>query len=445
MASYDLDIIDFNEDGEGIGKEDGFTWFVRGAVIGDHVNYLPLKRKKHYGFATIDTLVKASKDRVKPPCSVFERCGGCALQHYDYDAQLAFKTRLVENALMRIGSFQSIQVNPIIGMKEPFRFRNKAVYQLSQNGKLGLYERGSHRVVPVDDCLVQDERHAQMIKAFRGYLEAFGVSIYHETQRAGMVKHLVIRRSDATRELMVTVVTSKAKLPMTKKLAEMLVEACPEVTSVHQSIQPEHTSKILGDTVKCLYGKAHLVDQIGSLSFQISPLSFFQVNSAQAYHLYQAALEAADLKGTETVFDFYCGTGTLTLFLAQRAKSVYGIELNGAALEDARINASHNQINHAQFIVGSVEEAAPALMEKGVMADVIVLDPPRSGCTAEVLDTLLQMAPRTIVYVSCKPSTLARDLKTLCADGTYHVAYAQPVDMFGHTTGVETVVKLVRG
>ncbi len=447
QAYFELDIIDLNEEGDGVGKRNGFTWFVRGGLPGDRVKCHALKANKRFGRAVAVQVLKPSSNRVEAPCRYFDSCGGCQIQNYDYAAQLAFKENMVKQTLTRIGGFEAVDVKPILSMETPYRFRNKGAYAVGEvEGRVvvGLYEKHSHKIVDVADCLIQEAQHADIIKAFKAYMMAFGIPAYKHRQKQGLIRHLVIRQSEATGEIMVTVVTHKHKLPMTQKLVEMLRSANPNIVSIVQNIQPEATSEILGDTCKMLFGTPYIVDAMGELAFQISPLSFYQVNSKQAHRLYQAALDAAALDGDDVVFDLFSGTGTLSLFLAQTAKAVYGVEMSAQAVEDANANKNANDLENVTFVLGRSEIIAPKLYAEGTVADVVVLDPPRAGCEQPVLEVLLDMLPRRVVYVSCKVSTMARDLKFLCESGAYTLEWAQPVDMFGHSTGVETVALLTR-
>ena len=444
---FEVYIIYLNEDGDGVGKKNGFTWFVEKALPGDRVQCHAMKVNKSFGRAVATRLIEPSEYRDEAPCPYFEDCGGCQIQNMAYDAQLRFKRTWVEAAVQRIGGFADVTVKDTLGMADPFRFRNKGAYAVSEVDKapvIGFYKRHSHDLVDVADCLVQDAGHASIIDAFKTYMKAFKVSGYRSKAKEGLVRHLVIRTSNKTGEVMVIVVTSKRKLPMTQKMVELLRAANPKIVSVVQNIQPEHTSEILGIDYKHLYGKAFIEDEMGALSFQISPASFYQVNTPQAVRLYESALLAAELTGKEVVFDLYSGTGSLSLFLAQKAKALYGVELNADAVADAEKNAAANGMAHVQFEVGLSELVAPRLYSEGIRADVVVVDPPRSGCEGAVLECIRDMGPKRVVYVSCKASTMARDLKILCEDEAYTIDWIQPVDLFGHTTGVEVVAALKR-
>jgi 23S rRNA (uracil1939-C5)-methyltransferase len=447
VKPLEIDIVDLNEDGEGVGKHEGFTWFIPNTVPGDRVFCIPGEKKKSYGWARATEWVKHSSIKVDAPCPYFDKCGGCQIQNIDYDQQLLLKSKWVSDALTRIGGFDGTIVKPAIGMESPYRYRNKGIYPVKeQNGKvqIGFYEKKSHRVVDIADCLIQHEGHSSIIKAFKHYMNDFKVPAFDERTKKGMIRHLAIRQSDDGQSVMVIVVTYKKSLTMTKALVDLLIKANPKIVSVVQNINLDLGPSVFGTENKILYGADSIVDHLGNLDFRISPLSFFQVNSEQALKLYETALEFAALTGEETVMDLYSGTGTLSLFLAEKAKQVYGVESYADAVNDAIQNAEMNGIKNADFIIGTAEEITPNLLEEGILPNVVVVDPPRSGCEPEVLESILKMMPERIVYVSCKPSTLARDLKTLCSDNLYEVMEVQPVDLFGHSMHVETVVKLVR-
>lgn len=440
-----IEIIDMSESGEGIGKHEGLIVFVPDTVPGDVVECEIYEQKKNYAKARKVKQVSASKFRVAAPCPWFSQCGGCQLQELKYEAQLKFKTQLVEDALKRIGHFEEVNVEPIIGMNEPFRYRNKGFYQVQgtfQHPIIGFFKKNSHVAVDIEDCLLQDKQNTEIIKTIKHYMKEFKVSPYSTKTKEGTIKSVMIRKSESTGEIMVVIVTAGKKLMMSKVLADLLVKANAQIVSVIQNILPGQSMSGLGEENKCLYGKETITDRIGKLEFELSAHSFYQVNAKQTEVMYQKALEFAALTGTENVYELYSGTGTISLFLAQQAKQVYGVESVEEAVINARANAVKNNLSNVQFVLGKAEEAFVALYEEGRTADVVVVDPPRSGCDVAVLETILKMSPQRIVYVSCKPSTLARDLKILCESGMYQVKQVQPVDVFGQTTHVECVVKL---
>ncbi|MDH8679102.1 23S rRNA (uracil(1939)-C(5))-methyltransferase RlmD [Fusibacter bizertensis] len=437
----EVEITDLGDSGEGVGRHEGMTVFVPGGLPGDLVMCKVIEQKKSFAKAKLLHVKEPSPHRIDAPCEIYDQCGGCQIQDYAYKAQLELKQSMVENALKRIGGIEC-EVAPIIGMENPFRYRNKGVYPVQgtfDKPKIGFYKKQSHTVVNAKDCLLQDIQNASIINAIRKHMKDFKVSPYDPRFKSGSLKNVMIRKSEATGEVMVVLVTAGSKFSMTKTLVESLLKACPSIVSIQQSIQPSNSIKGLGETSKLLYGKETIKDKIGGLSFEISPSSFYQVNSVQTEKLYAKALEFAALSGTENVYELYSGTGTISLFLAQKAKWVYGIEIISEAVDNALENAKVNQIENVSFILGDAEEEIAKLYEAGHSADVVVVDPPRSGCEGTVIESILAMAPQRIVYVSCKPATLARDLKMLCDGGAYKVTKVQPVDVFGHTAHVECV------
>lgn len=441
---YEIEIIDIGEGGEGIGKVNDFTLFVPGGLMGDVIEIRVLKIKKSYGFGKLVRIIKPSPFRQEVSCELGGRCGGCQLQHIKYQAQLDWKQKKVEGCLRRIGKLEDITVEPTLGMAEPFHYRNKAQYPIrKENGKveMGFFAPRSHRLVPLSDCVIQHPENACIMKIVKDFLQENNISIYDEETHKGLVRHLMIKTGYHTNEMMVCLVINGKKLPHSEQLVEKL-KAIPHITSIILNHHMEKSNVILGNECTVLAGKETIIDHIGPLKFNISPLAFFQVNPLQTEVLYQKALEYAELTGEETVWDAYCGIGTISLFLAQKAKKVYGVEIIPQAIENAKENAILNGINNAEFFAGKAEEVIPRLYKQGIIADTIVVDPPRKGCDEKLLQTLKDMAPQKIVYVSCDPATLARDLAYLTKEAGYHVEKVQPVDMFPHTTHVETVCKL---
>ncbi len=443
---YQVEIIDLGESGEGIGKYEGMTVFVDGGIVGDVVKVKINTVKKNYALGKVVKMIKPSAFRVEPACPYFKKCGGCQIMNMDYTkGQLFYKEKGVKDAIERIGGFTDVEVLPIIGMETPFRYRNKGQYLVAegkQGVQIGFFQKGTHSVVNIDDCLLQSEQHQIINQIVRDFVMEFGIKIYDEKTHKGMLRHVMIRHSEALGEIMVVLVVNGEYLPKEAMLRERLVEAVPELKSLIVNVNTAKGNKVLGNKNRVLAGSETITDQIGNLKFNINPLSFFQVNPVQTEVLYAKALEYADLSGDETVFDIYCGIGAISLFLAQKAKKVIGIELIQEAIDDAKANAANNGFSNCEFHVGKAETVISELYEAGNKADVVVVDPPRKGCEPEVLETILAMAPKRIVYVSCKPSTMARDLKILCESGAYKIAAVQPVDQFGHTVHVECVVKL---
>lgn len=443
-------IEDMNEDGAGVGRVDGYIWFVKDAVIGDVVRAGAMKMKKNYGFARLIEVLEPSPDRVTPRCPVARQCGGCQLQAMDYQAQLRFKERKICSDLARIGGLEGFtpsDMEPIIGMEEPWRYRNKAQFPFGRdkNGRIitGFYAGRTHTIIEQEDCLLGVEENRDILRIIREFMEEFGVAPYDEAAHSGLVRHALIRKGFATGELMVCLVINGRSVPKQEVLVERL-RAVVGMTSVSLSVNTERTNVILGKEIVNLYGPEYITDLIGPVQFRISPLSFYQVNPVQTRRLYETALEFAGLTGQETVWDLYCGIGTISLFLAQRAKMVYGVEIVPQAIEDARENARLNGMKNVEFFVGKAEEVLPEQYEKNqIFADVIVVDPPRKGCDEVCLDTIVKMAPKRVVYVSCNPATLARDVKYLREKG-YEVERVRGCDMFGWSGHVETVCLLVR-
>lgn len=441
-----LKIEDLGHNGEGIGKIDGFTVFADGGVPGDEVKVKITLIKKNYAIGKIIKLEKPSSDRVKPICEVANICGGCQTQHIDYSAQLRLKTNRVRANIERIGKLQDVNIHDTLGMKNPYHYRNKAQFPIgTENNEaiIGFYKRKTHHIVNIETCHIQHEINDQITKIVREYINKYKISTYDEKIGKGLFRHVLTKVGFHTGEIMVVLITNGQEITHKEELIKNLLKEIPEIKSIVQNINKKKTNAILGRECITLYGEEKIVDYIGNLKFNISPLSFFQVNPIQTKVLYEKALEYADLTGEETVYDIYCGIGTISLFLAQRAKKVYGIEIVEAAIKDAKENARINDINNAEFFVGAAEEVVPKLYKKGIQADVVVVDPPRKGCDELVLDTIVKMNPKRVVYVSCNPSTLARDLKYLDEFG-YRTVEVQPVDMFPHTGHVETVVKLYR-
>lgn len=449
-----VEITDMGADGEGIGKADGFTLFIKDAVIGDTVQAKIMKSKKQYAFARLEKVLTPSPFRVKPRCEYYRQCGGCQIQALSYEKQLAFKQDKVRGNLIRIGGFSENLIDscmePIVGMEEPYHYRNKAQYPVGiKDGKpvVGFYAGRTHVIIPNTGCHLGAEGNESILKLILSYMEENHVAAYDETSHSGLVRHILIRTGYQSKEIMVCLVlnyTGKKGGPYLPAQEELLsgLQNIPNMTSVSVSINTERTNVIMGQEIHTLWGSPYIQDKLGDLTFKISPLSFYQVNPAQTEKLYSLAVEYAGLTGSETVWDLYCGIGTISLFMAKKAKQVYGVEIVPQAIADARENAVLNKISNAEFFVGKAEEVLPEKYEKeGIFADVIVVDPPRKGCDSACLETMLKMRPKRIVYVSCDSATLARDLKVLC-EGGYELERVRAVDQFGQTVHVETVCLL---
>lgn len=461
-------IEDVGMEGEGIGKIDGFPLFIKDAVVGDTVEAKIIKSKKNYAYARVEKVVTPSPFRVEPPCKSHRQCGGCQIQALSYDRQLAFKQDKVRNNLLRIGGFSEAEVDrvmePVVGMENPLRYRNKAQYPFGTdkqgNPITGFYAGRTHSIISNTECYLGREENEEILQTILDYMKEYHVNAYDEETGKGLIRHALIRTGFYTGEIMVCLVINykgkqESYLPRQDKLLEKLA-LIKGMTSVSVSINTERTNVIMGKEIHTIWGSDTITDKIRvrdtekvdmpytgeELTFSISPLSFYQVNPMQTEKLYSLALEYAGLTGKESVWDLYCGIGTISLFMALRAKEVYGVEIIPQAIDDARQNAVRNHISNAEFFVGKAEEVLPAAYEKEEShPDVIVVDPPRKGCDEKCLDTMLKMAPSRIVYVSCDSATLARDLKLLCAGG-YRLERVRPVDQFAHTVHVETVVLL---
>ena len=448
-------IEDMGHDGEGIGKCEGYTLFVKDTVIGDLAEVKVIKAKKNYGYARLMRLIKPSEHRVEPICPVARPCGGCQLQMLDYAEQLRFKEKKIAENLQRIGGMTGIPMEPIVGMETPFRYRNKAQFPIGQdkNGKriTGFYAGRTHQIMENRNCYLGVEQNEEILNRVLTWMEENRVSAYNEETGKGLVRHVLIRFGFTTKEIMVCLVVNGKKLPAEEKLIGSLTEL-KGMTSISLSVNRERTNVIMGKEIHCLWGQSYITDYIGNVKYQISPLSFYQVNPAQTEKLYGLALEYAGLTGNETVWDLYCGIGTISLFLAQKAKKVYGVEIVPEAIADAKNNAKINQIENAEFFVGKSEEILPSYYNQYAKdhpgeqahADVIVVDPPRKGCEENLLHTMASMQPDRIVYVSCDSATLARDVKVLGELG-YEVKKVRGVDQFPMTCHVETVVLLSKG
>lgn len=456
-----LDIIGMTHEGEGVGRVEGFTLFVQGALPGEKVRAKVLKTKKQYGYAKLLNLVEASSARIAAPCEIYDQCGGCQLQHMDYAAQLAWKRQLVVDNLERIGKLQvsggaaggdaeaaqtdGIVVRPTLGMDEPWRYRNKAQVPIgvTEGGLVGgFYARGSHRIIDMETCLIQHEDNDDVVRKVKGIGRELGISAYNEETSRGLLRHVVVKKAFRTGEMMLVLVTNGRDIPHLDAWLGSIREQLTDVVSICQNVNTQRTNVIFGDETRVLWGRDVIYDYIGDVQFAISARSFYQVNPAQTEVLYGKTVEYAGLTGNETVIDAYCGIGTISLFLAQHAAKVYGVEIVPEAIEDARANAKLNEMKNVVFEVGASEDVIPNWKEQGITADVIVVDPPRKGCDPRLLETILAMKPERVVYVSCNPSTLARDLRVL-EDGGYKTVEVTPVDMFPHTVHVEAVCSLV--
>ena len=444
----ELTIEDLGVDGEGIGKVDGMAIFVKDAVPGDRVQAKVMKMKKSYGYARLMQVLDPSPERTESRCAFARQCGGCQLQAMTYEAQLDFKAKKVWNHLIRIGSLTDLAKPEIIGMDDPWRYRNKAQFPFGTdkegNPVTGFYAARSHNIIPCTECWLGVEENKVILEKILDHLKTYHISTYDEVSGKGLLRHVLIRKGFTTGEVMVCLILNGRTMPKLTELVNSLREV-PGMTSITINVNTKNTNVIMGTEMISVWGQDYITDYIGNIKYQISPLSFYQVNPVQTKKLYETALEYADLKGNETVWDLYCGIGTISLFLAQKAGKVYGVEIVPQAIDDARQNAKLNGIKNAEFFVGKAEEVLPEKYEKeGIYADVIVVDPPRKGCDTAALETMVKMKPERIVYVSCDSATLARDVKWLGERG-YEVKKVKACDMFPGTVHVETVVLLSKG
>lgn len=442
-----LTFEDLTHQGNGVGKVNGYPLFVPYGLPGEEAKVLVVKVNKKFGFGKLLEVTKPSPERVEPPCNVFFKCGGCQIQHMSYDMQLKMKHNQVKNVMRKIAHLDHVPVHTPIGMEDPWRYRNKVSIPVGEHkGELitGFYRMRSHDIIKdMDTCVVQDEVNDRMVEAVRRIADKLGIEAYDEQKHTGVLRHIMVRTGRQTGDVMIVIITRTEKLPHQDQLIKELTETYPNINSIMHNINPKQTNVILGEETKLLYGEEYIYDTIGDIRFAISAKSFYQVNPPQTTKLYDKALEYANLDGHETVIDAYCGIGTISLFLAQKAKKVYGIEVVPEAIEDAKKNAKLNGMTNTEFVVGQAEKVMPWWKAQGLRPDVIVVDPPRKGCEPEFLEAMLGMEPKRIVYVSCNPSTLARDLRIL-EDGGYETKEVQPVDMFPQSMHIEAVTWLER-
>lgn len=450
-------IDDIGMEGEGIGRVDGYTLFIKDALVGDVVKASVMKTRKHFGYARLLEIIEPSPYRVEPVCPVARQCGGCQLQHCSYEKQLAWKEKIVRDRLERIGGFENFEMESILSMEEPYYYRNKAQFPVGVNkeGNLiaGFYAGRTHSIIENTDCVIQHPCNHLIVETILQFMREYKISAYDEKKHEGLVRHILTRVGINTGDVMVCLVMNGDSLPHSDELVKRLLacelkrrkgESALCMKSICLNTNKEKTNVILGRQIKVLYGDDFIEDRIGEITYRISPLSFYQVNSLQMKRLYETALEFADLKGGEVVWDLYCGIGTISLFLAQKAAKVCGVEIVSQAVEDAKKNAEINHFTNTEFFVGAAEDVVPEQYEKSggsLKADVVTLDPPRKGCDEKLLQTVIQMEPERIVYVSCDPATLARDLRYLCDRG-YELKRVRACDMFGMSYHVETVVLL---
>jgi 23S rRNA (uracil1939-C5)-methyltransferase len=443
-----LTIDDLAFGGEGVGRADGYVVFVPGGLPGDRLRVRLVQVRSRFGRGVIESIEEASRQRVAAPCPHFGRCGGCRLQHVAYDAQLTFKAKQVADALQRLGGLRDAPLRPIIGADETLGYRNKMEFTVARGRTaplvVGLHEADRYdSVLDIDRCLLQSDRMNALLTEARAFFVERGLTVYEQETGEGLLRFLMLREGKQTGELMTNVVTSAPAVSELAPLAERLAARAPGTTSVVMNVNPKKASVAVGVEEHLLGGRDHIREGMGGLTFQVSANSFFQTNTRQAERLFDLVIESTGLTGSETVFDLYSGTGAISLLLARRARWVYGIELVQAAVDDAGLNAAANGITNCTFLCGEVRFVLPSLIGKGVTAEVVVADPPRAGFHPKALHALITLGARRVVYVSCNPTTLARDLGELVRGG-YRLEWVQPVDMFPHTPHIEAVARLER-
>jgi 23S rRNA (uracil1939-C5)-methyltransferase len=443
--TIELVVDDLAFGGEGVGRVDGYVVFVRGGLPGDRLRVTLSEARGRYGRGTIAAVLTPSPDRVEPPCPYFGQCGGCRLQHLTYAGQLAFKEKQVRDCLTRLGGLPPFELRPIVPAPEPYGYRNKMEFTVAEPGTtVGLHAAERYDVVlDIERCLLQSEPMNALLDEFRRQARARSLSVWDPRAERGLLRFLTLRQGRRTGEAMVNVVASEPAVEALVPVADALRARVPATASVLVNVNAKKASVAVGSEEHLLLGRDHITEALGGLTFQVSANSFFQTNTAQAERLFAIVTEASALTGDETVMDLYSGTGTISLLLARRARHVYGIELSAAAVADAVRNARANGIDNCTFLVGEVRHVLPALMREGVRASVVVADPPRAGFHPRALTALAALGPARIVYVSCNPATLARDVGELTRQG-YRLEWVQPVDMFPQTPHIEAVARLHR-
>ena len=443
---YIVDIIDNGFDGEGIAKIDNFTIFIPNSIKGEKVKILIVKVLSSHAFGKIIDVIQKSKNRTESDCSTYKRCGGCSLRHINYSETLNMKRNSVQSLANKMLNTK-IKVENTVGMENPYHYRNKAQYPVgidkSGNPVIGVFANRTHEIIPIEKCLIQDEQTEEIAKYIVNYITRNNISIYNEKTRKGLVRHIVTKIGKRTNEIMVILVINGNEFPDENKLVEELTSKFTNIKTIIKNINKKNTNVILGEKNVTIYGNGYIKDKLGDLTFKISPASFYQVNPSQAEKLYKIGVDAADITKEDVVFDLYCGIGTISLFMAQYAKKVYGIEIVEQAVKDAIENAKMNGINNAEFIAGDVENVLDDLINvQKIMPDIVMVDPPRRGLDKTSIKNMLEIKPKKIVYISCNPATLMRDLKEL--EGAYEIKSIKPVDMFPFTGHVECVALMGR-
>ena len=440
----EVEIIDLNHTGQGVAKIDNFVVFIDGAIKGDRTKIELIEIKKNYAVGKLLKIISPSINRINPPCKHFNDCGGCQLMQLDYKEQLIYKRNRVINEFKRSQiNFDDSLVKDTIGMEEPFRYRNKTSFSVREKNneiQIGPYEQGTYNTVDIDGCMVQSEEADNVLRAFKNLLVKYKIKVYDKNSKGGIVRNIVIR-NNRRNELMVIIVTTIENFQNKDLLIKDLISLVPNIVTLVQNINDKNTNLIMGRKSITLYGEGIITDMIEDLIFTISPQTFFQINPLQTERLYKTAIEYADIDKDDICFDIYCGIGTISLMAAKKARKVYGVEIVEQSIINARENAKRNKLDNAEFYAGKAEQILPKLYKQNIKADIVIVDPPRKGCEKAVIDTIISMAPNKVVYVSCNPSTLARDIKLL-ENGGYISKKVQPVDQFPWTYHVETCVLL---
>lgn len=438
----EVEIIDLNHTGQGVARVDNFVVFVDGVIQGDIVEIKITEKKKNFAVGKLLRIVKLSLNRIDPSCEHYQQCGGCQLMHMDYSEQLKYKKNRVINELKRVDVLMDdVFVNETIGMDNPFRYRNKTAFSVTKINDeilIGPYEQGTYNTVDIDGCMIQSKSADKAIIEFKNLMIKYKIDAYDKKLGKGTIRNIVIRNNRKD-ELMFIIVATTANFNNKDLLIRDLVMNNSNIKTVILNVNNKNTNLAMGIKNITIYGEGTINDTIDDLNFTISPETFFQINPIQTEKLYQKAIEYANINKNEICFDIYCGIGTISLMAAKYAKKVYGVEIVEQSIINARENAAINKITNAEFYAGKAEDVMPKLYMQSIKADVVIVDPPRKGCEKEVIDTIIDMAPEKVVYVSCNPSTLARDIKLLEIGG-YKLKKVQPVDMFPWTVHVECVI-----
>ncbi len=439
-------VLDLTHEGHGVVKIDRYPIFVPNALINETIEYKIIKVKKNFAIGKLLNVIVESDSRVDPPCVYYDKCGGCQLQHMTYQAQLTMKKEQVINLFLRKGSFNDTVIHDTVGMEDPWRYRNKSQIPIGLNNDkkpiMGFYRQRSHDIIDMDSCLIQDEKHQQVMNDVKQLISELNISVYNEKTKKGLLRHLVVRTGHYTNQMMIILVTNGKAFKQANQLVEALVKLHPNVTSIKQNINDAHSNVIMGRKSITFYGTDEIEDKLSEITFNISDQSFYQINSHQTEKLYNQALEYAQLTGNEIVLDTYCGIGTIGLYMAEKSKHVYGVEVVPSAIKDAEENATINQLENTTFVCGKAEEVILKWKAEGIRPDVVMVDPPRKGCDETFIKTLLELNPKRIVYISCNPSTQQRDAQLLSQQ--YDLKEITPVDMFPQTTHIETVALFER-